>query len=193
MFVLMMAHLDDDDRDFILKIYKNYYSYARKKIYDITHDNERIEDLIDDVFVKLIEKISVIRTLSSCSLTSYVVFTIRSVSINYNNHKNVESKYICYNDDADSALDFLNQIEDDSQSSLERLIHREEAESLSDAVSKLPQNQQDLLYFKYILEMKDEEIAQIFGIASNSVRQYLTRARRNAKKLMEKELSNYAE
>lgn len=193
MFVLLMAQLDDDDRDFMLKIYKNYYSYARKKIYDITHDHEKIEDLVDDVFVKLIEKISVIRTLSSCNLTSYVVSTIRSVSINYNNHKNVESKYMYHDNDADLAGDFLNNIEDDSESSLEILIQQEEAELLSDAISKLPQNQQDVLYFKYILEMKDEEIAEIFGVASNSVRQYLTRARRNAKKLIEKELSNYAE
>ena len=193
MLVLLMAQLDDDDRDFMLKIYKNYYSYARKKIYDITHDHEKIEDLVDDVFVKLIEKISKIRTLSSCNLTSYVVSTIRSVSIDYNKHKNVESKYMYYSDDAELTGDFLNNIEDDSESSLEKLIQQEEAEFISDAISKLPQNQQDVLYFKYILEMSDEEIAKILDIASDSVRQCLTRARRNAKKLMEKELSNYAE
>ena len=193
MFVLLLAQLDDDDRDFMLNIYKNYCGYARKRIYEITHDHEKIEDLVDDVFVKLIENILKIRTLSSCSLTSYVVFTIRSVSIDYNKHRNVESKYMYFSDDADLAGDFLNNIEDDSGSSLERLIQQEEAEFISDAISKLPQNKQDVLYFKYILEMSDEEIAKILDIASNSVRQCLTRARRNAKKLMEKEMSHDAE
>ncbi|MDP4120311.1 MAG: RNA polymerase sigma factor [Bacillota bacterium] len=189
MFLFLMAQLDDNDREFMLKIYKNYYSYARKTIYNLTHNNDNIEDLIDDVFVKLIEKISVIRTLSSCKLTSYVVSTVRSVSINYIKHRNVENKYTFYSDDIDLAEGMLNNIEDDSE---ERLIREDEIESLSDAVSKLPQNQQDLLYFKYILEMSDEDIAEKFGIGSDSVRQYLTRARRNAKKLMKKETSNYA-
>lgn len=63
---------------------------------------------------------------------------------------------------------------------------------LNDIISNLPQKQKDLLFFKYILEMSDEDIAEVFEIAPNSVRQYLTRARRNAKKLMEKEIGDDA-
>jgi len=66
-------------------------------------------------------------------------------------------------------------------------VKQEELEALSKAIMKLPQSQKDLLYFKYILEMSDKEIAEILRIAPNSVRQYLTRARREAKKLIEKE------
>ncbi len=41
--------------------------------------------------------------------------------------------------------------------------------------------------------MNDEEIAESIGIASDSVRQYLTRARRKAKELMDKEMNIHAE
>lgn len=184
-----IAGLNDDDRAFMLDLYKNYYSLARKTIFSITHENKDIEDLVNDSFIKLIGKIPLIRTLDCCKITSYVVYTIRSVAINYIKHKKVEHKHLYYSENSDLANGtFI--FEDDSEA---RLIRREEMDLLRDAISMLPVKEKDLLYFKYILEMKDNDIAEILGIAPNSVRQYLTRARRNAKKLMEKETSNNAE
>lgn len=179
-----ITELEEDGRAFVLDLYKNYYSLARKIIFSVTHDNKDIEDLINDAFIKLIEKISLIRTFDSCKTTTYVVYTVRSVSINYIKHKKVEKKHMFYSDDVDIA-DELFKFEDDSSY---KLVRQEELDLLSDAISKLPQRKKDLLYFKYVLEMKDEEIAEIFEIAPNSVRQYLTRARRDAKKLIQREV-----
>lgn len=180
-----ITKLEESDRALVLNLYKNYYSLARKIIFSITHDNKDIEDLINDAFIKLIEKISLIRTFDSCKTTTYVVYTVRSISINYIKHKKVEKKHIFYSDDMDIAGD-LSNLENDSGY---ELVRQEELDLLSDAVSKLPQRKKDLLYFKYVLEMKDEEIAKIFEIAPNSIRQYLTRARRDAKKLIQREAS----
>ncbi len=184
-----IAGLDDDyDRAFILDLYKNYYGLARKTVFNITHQTDDIEDLINDSFIKLIDRISLIRTLDCCKMTAYVVSTIRSVAINYIKHKKVEHKHLYYSEYSDMTNDpFI--FEDDSEA---RLIRREEMDLLRDGISMLLEKEKDLLYFKYILEMKDNDIAEILGIAPNSVRQYLTRARRNAKKLMEKETSNHA-
>ncbi|EMS72689.1 RNA polymerase sigma factor [Ruminiclostridium cellobioparum] len=180
-----ITELEENDRAFVLHLYKNYYCLARKIIFSITHDNKDIEDLINDAFIKLIEKISLIRTFDSCKTTTYVVYTVRSISINYIKHKKVEKKHIFYSDDIDIAVD-LSNLENDSGY---ELVRQEELDLLSDAVSKLPQKKKDLLYFKYVLEMKDEEIAKIFEIAPNSIRQYLTRARRDARKLIQREES----
>lgn len=183
-----IAGLDDDDRAFMLNLFKNYYSLARKTIFSIPRETKDIEDLINDSFVKLIDKIPLIRTLDCCKTTSYVVYTIRSVAINYIKHRKVENKHLYYSDDSDIANSpFI--FEDDSDT---RLIRKEEIDLLRDAISMLPEKEKDLLYFKYILEMKDDAIAEILGIAPGSVRQYLTRARRNAKKLMGKETINHA-
>ncbi|SFR14632.1 RNA polymerase sigma factor, sigma-70 family [Desulfoscipio geothermicus DSM 3669] len=75
----------------------------------------------------------------------------------------------------------------------DRIIHQEEIEEMGNAILRLSEKQKDLLYFKYILEMTDTEIAETFGIAPDSVRQYLTRARRAAKELMDKEMNKRAE
>lgn len=183
-----IAGLNDNDKAFMLDLYKNYYRLARKTIFNITYESKDIEDLINDSFIKLIDKIPLIRTLDCCKTTAYVVYTIKSVAINYIKHKKVENKHLYYCEDSDMA-NSLSSIEDDSET---KLIRKEEMDSLRDAISMLPEKEKDLLYFKYILEMKDNDIAEILGIASNSVRQYLTRARRNAKKLMGKEMSDCA-
>jgi RNA polymerase sigma-70 factor (ECF subfamily) len=75
----------------------------------------------------------------------------------------------------------------------DRIIHQEEIEEMGNAILKLPEKQKDLLYYKYMLEMDDREISEILGIDPNSVRQYLTRARRNVKTIMDKEMKNHAE
>ncbi|MGF7144486.1 RNA polymerase sigma-70 factor (ECF subfamily) [Anaerotaenia torta] len=183
MLAFYLTRLDDDDRTFILRLYKNYYNMARKNIYKITHSNNDIEDLIDEVFIKLIEKTSLLRTFDEGRITAYIFYTIKSVAINYIKHKQVENKYVCYSE----AMDTKEDLSYSDAEMNEKLVQQEELKALCNAISQLPQNQKDLLYYKYMLAMSDREIAGIFGISSDSVRQYLTRARRNAKKLMEKE------
>nr|WP_081579701.1 sigma-70 family RNA polymerase sigma factor [Oscillibacter ruminantium] len=189
MFATLVTQLDDDDRAFMLNLYKNYYNLARKNIFNITHSRDDLEDLIDDVFVKLIEKVSLIRNFECCKLTTYIVYTIKSVSINHLKHKAVEMKHLYYSENTD----ILDDCTESGSEFDDRLIQEEDITSLRHAISLLPQSQKDLLYFKYLLDMSDPEIAETIGISPDSVRQYLTRARRNARRLMEKEMSSSAE
>ena len=95
---------------------------------------------------------------------------------------------VYYGEDLDLA-EKVPSLEDNLE---DRIVHQEEIEELGKAILKLPEKHKDLLYFKYILEMNDLDIAEIFQIAPDSVRQYLTRARREAKKLMDKEMNKHA-
>lgn len=183
MIMMMVATLgSDDDKAFMVNLYKEYYGLVRKIVYDIARDAEHAEDLTNDTFIKLIEKTSVIRTLESCKLATYIVYTSRSVAINFIKHRDVQQKHLYFGQDTDLAKNIPSS-EDDIET---RIIHKEELKELGNAILKLTEQQKDVLYFKYILEMNDAEIAEILVIAPDSVRQYLTRARREAKELMEK-------
>ncbi|EHL07520.1 Sigma-70 region 2 [Desulfitobacterium hafniense DP7] len=179
--MLLTGIKDDSDRAFILSLYQDYYGLVRKKIFDITRDQESLEDLINDTFIKLIEKISVIRTLECCKTAAYVVYTARSVAINFIKHRDVEHKYLYYG----AGEDLAGKIPD-YEAVEESIIREERIEELGRAMAKLPEREKDLLHFKYILEMNDEQLGQILGIATASVRQYLTRSRRKAKELIDK-------
>lgn len=183
MKALYAAQLNEDDRTFILHLYKSYYNFARKNIYTMIHNNNDIEDLIDEVFIKLIEKINVLRTLNDGKITAYIFYTIKHVTLNYIKHQHIENKhlYISKNMDSDENLFYTDS------DIVEKLVRQEELLALCDTLSHLPRNQKELLYFKYNIEMSNQEIAELLGISPDSVREYLTRARRSAKKLMEKE------
>lgn len=191
MIILMVAAMEDneDDKAFMLNLYKNYYGLVRQTIYRITNDFTNSEDLINDCFVKLIEKVSLLRTFDSGKTNTYVVYTARSVALNFIKRREVRNKHTYFGVEEDLA-ECIPALEDNLE---ERLVRQQEIEFLCNAIPKLPEKQKNLLYFKYLLEMADEEIAKNLSIAPDSVRQYLTRARREAKKLMEKEMSDYAE
>lgn len=190
MILFMISGLEyDDDKAFMLELYKNYYALVRKTVYGITRDLKDIDDLINDTFIKLIGKVSLLRTFDCCRTAAYVVYTTRSVAINFIKHRDVQNKHTFYGEYSDLA-EGLAYPDDDMESGI---IRQDETELLCGAVLKLPKRQKDLLYFKYILEMPDADIAEHLGISPNSVRQYLTRARRAARRLTEKEMSSYAE
>jgi RNA polymerase sigma-70 factor (ECF subfamily) len=187
MIMMTIAALaDDNDRAFMLDLYQDYYGLVRKTVYHITYDTDHIEDLINDTFLKLLGKISLLRTLENCKMAAYVIYTTRSVAINFIKHRDVEKKYGYFGADADMAAAFTspeNAVED-------KIILREEMAEMGSAILKLPEKEKTLLYFKYILDMENAELAEMLGMSQASVRSYLTRARRNAKKLIAKEMDN---
>ncbi|WP_046499232.1 RNA polymerase sigma factor, partial [Syntrophomonas zehnderi] len=159
----------DEDKAFILNLYKDYYGLVRKNIYNITRDSNQIEDLINDTFIKLIEKVSLIRNLDSSKAAVYVVYTSRSVAINHIKHRDIEKKHVYPGGEFD--LEEIPSLDDDIEY---RIIHQEEIKEMGKAVLKLPAKHKYLLYLKYMLGMNDKDIAEILNIAPNSVRQYLT-------------------
>lgn len=181
MLVLFATITDPDDRDFVMDLYKGHYGFVRSAILKVTRDSHCLEDLINDTFLKLIGKIAILRTLDCCRLAAYVVYTSRSIAINFVRHRTVQDKYVYFGlegDLAEGAADPRESVED-------KVIYWNERDDLWRTILRLPEKDKDLLYFKYVMELNDVDIADVLNITPASVRQYLTRARRAAKKLIE--------
>lgn len=101
----------------------------------------------------------------------------------------MERKHGYYGEDTDLA----EAIPAFEESPEDTIIRQEELKTITEDILRLPEKQKNLLFSKYILGKNDYEIAEIFGITSPSVRQYLTRARRAARKLIDKEMQMHAE
>ena len=98
----------DEDKVFMMNLYQEYYGLVKKTVYNITRDADHAEDLTNDTFIRLIEKISVIRTLESCKLAAYIVYTARSVAINFIKHLDVQKKHTYCGKDMDLAEGYRN-------------------------------------------------------------------------------------
>lgn len=181
--IMIMTISDDDEREFMERLYINYYALMRKYAYEISQDAGQVDDIINDTCIKLINKISLLRTFNSCILTSYIVYTVRSVAIDFIKHRAIVSKWIFYGADDD----MIESIPDNNNTPEDILFSKENFDGLYEALDQLSERDRTILQFKYFFDMSDKEIAVVFDIKIDCVRGYLSRARKRAYKLLRKE------
>lgn len=182
---LILSITDDDDREFMTRLYIDYRALMRKHARVILQNSHDIDDVINDTCVKLIDKVGLLQTMDCCVLSSYIVYTVRGVSIDFIKHRNVVSKHTYFGDEDDAAASISDM--GDSFDLAQFVADKTAAQSVVEKLHQLPNHEREILTCKYVLDMKDNEIAKRMGIQPQSVRQYLTRARRHAAELLTKE------
>ena len=175
---IIMAIENDDDREFMSALYINLYPLMKTTAYTIVKDTATAEDLAQDAIAKLIDKIDTLRSLDERRQASYVISTVTNISKNYyNKHLGAKNIVLLGIDD-----DHADEVYDETESIERSFDVKEDYKDLGEAIKKLPEKDRALLYLKYNLEKSDQEIGEILNINKNSVREYLTRARRKARK-----------
>lgn len=173
---VILAIENESDREFMSRLYTDYKLLMFSSIKKIINDQDVAEDLIQDVLVKLIEKIELLRDFEPKRLTSYVVTASKNHARNYirSLHRNdvVSVDDLSYDPPSTVVLEDLVV----SKMLLERMLK---------GWPELPESVQELLERKYILFQSDEEIAMALGVKPGSVRMKLTRARKAALAMLE--------
>ena len=185
LFILTIEN--NDDRAFIEHIYREYYNLMYKKTLDILENRDCVDDIINETCIKLISKIHKLREFNCYVLTSYIVYTIRSVAIDYCRKENISSKWISLNIDEETE----NEIPDTSESLDELIIKKDEMEKLHHALEKLPEKYRTILQLKYFCEMDNNEISKVFDIEPQNIRMYILRAKNMLRKNLNEEPSLY--
>lgn len=169
--------LEKDDHAFFQQFYednKGFIYYIAKKY---TNNAADCEDLVQETIVRLIKNISSIRVLDRCKIAKYIVLTVRAVYLDGERRKNKE-KLIFMDDESLEAL-MAEQLS---------VYGRDEQISAGQAVKELRAALSDrdwmLLEGKYILGLSQEELAEKIGVAPDSVRMVLHRARTKAKAIL---------
>ncbi len=173
---VILAIENESDRDFMARLYTDYKLLMFSSIKKIINDQDVAEDLIQDVLVKLIEKIDLLRDFEHKRLAAYIVTACKNHARNY--IRALHSKDITYIDDLPSEPPAAIAVE-------EIVINKMLLERLLERWPELPENVQELLERKYILFQTDEEIAESMGGKPSSIRMKLTRARKTALAMLE--------
>ena len=175
--IVIMEIADDSDRAFMSQVYEQYrklmYAEAQKTLSPVDAD-----DVVQDVLVKLIEKIDVLRTLQGKQLSVYIGTAVRHTAVDFVRRRNRESSNFWNQELADATLT-------DDSADLEEMLFREF--NLAEFHRIWPQLDEDVRYIiesRYILHESDEEIAKHYNIRVDSVRMRVTRAKRKAAKAL---------
>lgn len=175
-FFFLSITEEEDEKKFILNLYQQYYPLMKHRAYSIVKDYGIVDDLIQEAFVKLIPKIPLLQSLTTYKLTSYIVYTMKHVCLDYIRKETRRAQHAFYGERDDVA----DQIPDLQAATEENYMQFEEFEVLEQALLQLSERDRNLLFFKYNMELSDKEIERLLGIPAQHVRQYIARARRRA-------------
>lgn len=173
---VILAIENESDRDFMARLYTDYKLLMFSSIKKIINDQDVAEDLIQDVLVKLIEKIDLLRDFEHKRLAAYIVTACKNHARNY--IRSLHSKDI-------SSFDDLSYDPPSSIVMEDIVVNKMLLERLMERWSELPEHVQELLERKYILLQTDEEMAASMGVKPSSIRMKLTRARKTALAMLE--------
>lgn len=180
--IILMTIENDDDREFMIKLYMDYQSLMRKQVLFLLKDTSLTDDMINETCIKLIENLDVLKQINCWALPTYIVFTVRSAVLDY--MKSKRSKKIQEVDETDR------EHADESINTEAEAIRQIEMSELASLINKLPDKYKDVLNFKYYLNMTNKEIASRLGIKPESVDMYLTRARKKVAELYRRKGKN---
>lgn len=170
MFFFLTTLESQSDKDFILALYHSYYRLMRYQIVQITSDTDSADDLVQDSIVKLIAKIDLLKLLTDNQRLVYCVKTAKYTALDDARRHSLRAKNTS-GEDAESVADSADTPED-------AYMNSEFNPELASAISRLPTRDQDLLYFKYRLDLSTEELCTVLQISPQSIHQCLSRARK---------------
>lgn len=170
---------DKEDLAFLLKIHEQYNGLVYRSAVKYLSDTREIEDLMQDCWEKLVKRVKTLRGLEDKALAAYIACTVKNTAFNYKSYQSVRDRHATAVE-----VDDVN-VTESGPSPEDIVLLSEHLEQFHKAFSKLNAADQQLLEGKYILDMDDEALAQVFHCKPESIRMKLTRARRHAMKLLQ--------
>lgn len=161
------------DRTFMERFYEQYHKLMYSQINKLTQNNDEIEEIMQEVWVRLIEKVSLLQTMPRDRLVNYSIAVARYTAYAFFRKKK-RLELISFED---CELAWYSQQAADSRLE-EIIIQKIEGEKLYYVWTHLNARDQALLNMKYILDYANNEIAEVLDVKPESVRMLLTRAKR---------------
>lgn len=154
-----------------------YYRPVYYAAYFVTREPAIAEDAVQEAFLTLWEKVNQLEDASK--IESWLVRVASNKARDMIRKKAREVTY--------SEIDKTLKTNDDLPEPL--VVKEEEEEAVRKAIKSLPEDMQQLFFFRYFKEMTMQEISVTLGIPEGTVKSKLFRGREAVKKYLERELS----
>ena len=82
LFAMMLAELDDDDRDFVFQLWEEYGDYMYSTAYDILGSREDAEDAVQEIVLKIMDNLTKFTDRDPDSVRNQIVIYVRCITKN---------------------------------------------------------------------------------------------------------------
>lgn len=184
MLPIILAINNEDDRNFVEKVYAQYGKKIYKVAYKILNNTEDAEDCLHDVIKNIIDHLGMFQAVEGESFIKLLVTCTRNTALdiyrkNKKKHINEGKRKPSADDeiDNDKGID-IESIPDENMFSDLILINEENRKRLSEMIEELDPIYRDVLYLRYQYSMKNQEIAKILKVSESVVKVRYHRAKK---------------
>lgn len=171
---ILSAIEDSSTRSYMEFLYDKYSKLMYSQVYKLTQNHYEVEEIMQESLLHLIEKVSLLQTLSRDQLVNYIISTTRYTGYAFFRKKNKTELIPIDSEELEKYGNYA------LSGDLEDLtIQKLESEQIYRAWSCLKERDHLILSMKYILDKSNKEIACLLGVKPDSIRMLLTRAKRN--------------
>lgn len=170
------------------EFFQEFYEKNKRLIYYLVVQcgagNDEVDDVVQDVVLRLMNYIPTLTKISSSQnrVANYIAQTVKSVYVDrVRAHKSKQLIVMPI-----EMIEAIYKDTPDRTSASENVAAQWDAELLK---KKLIKRDWEILSGKYIMGYSDKELASRINYSQESIRMALTRARRNARKILEAERS----
>jgi len=89
---IILAIEDDDDREFMTWLYKQYQRLMYREILKIVQETWDVDDIMQSLLVKLIGQIALLKTLDRQHLIDYLVTAARNTALNFRRDNKLDTR-----------------------------------------------------------------------------------------------------
>ena len=175
--ILLMA--PGEDRLFMETLYARHATLMYRVAFSLLRSHPEAEDMVSEACLKLVQKVSALRGLDEDALRAYIVTTVRNTTLNrlIRRRREQGASFL----DGEEALSGAAASDDVEDAVLRRANQRQ----LRLALARLNQRDRLVLEMRYLAGQDDRQMARALGIAPDSVRSCLHRARQRLRAILE--------
>lgn len=163
------------EKDYFKLIQKKYYSLIYNLIRKIIKDEDDIDDLVQETFIKVYNALP--NYQFNFNFSSWIYKIASNNCIDFIRRKKLNFVYIDKNDENEDD-EYKFDIKDPNFTPEEQLQVKERSQILKEAIKKLPKNYQQVLYLRHEEELDYKEISERLNIPLGTVKIHLFRARK---------------
>lgn len=186
---LIRFFVENDDEEAFNELVNRHGERIYRTAYRITGDKEASEDILQNVFIILFEKLHKFRNESKFTTWLFRVTSNASYmylrSANKINKKEYHLEDMSRYDNSGNIMDM--QLKDFSEIPDEKVLQLEASEHMESAINKLPPKYKKIFHLRDVEGLSNKEVADITGLSLPAVKSRILRARN----FLKENLSDY--
>ena len=171
---------ETEDKLFFEKFYEQYnlflYYIARQKC----NNEDDVNEVVQEALLRLLKNISVLKEINAAKTQKYIALTVRAVFLDLEKKKHADMAIPL----DEAIMEALHCDGMQIEREMEGIDRKGQLQRLKDGLSD---RDWFVLEGKYIVGYSDAELAQQMGVAPNSIRMILSRAKKKARAILRPE------